>query len=80
MDYPTQLLQEALKLPENQRADMAARLLESLDPACEDRAESEWAEEIQRRLEQVQRGEVACVPWEEALRLIGEDSDDAPVT
>ncbi len=45
------LLEEALKLPDDQRADLAAELLASLSPAtpAEARTDEEWLAEIERR-------------------------------
>ena len=73
------LLAEALKLSVNARADLAAKLLRSLD---EDGASDEtdydatWSEEIARRLDDIDSGKVALVSEEEAFRIIDADSDD----
>lgn len=66
-----ELLREALGLPANERADVAAQLLASLDEdAAEDPAEVEaaWAEEIERRARRVVAGESSGIPWEEVRR------------
>jgi putative addiction module component (TIGR02574 family) len=66
-----ELLREALALPLNERADVAAQLLASLDDAkATDPAEVEaaWAEEIERRARRVMAGETAGVPWEDVRR------------
>lgn len=62
------LLREALTLPVNERADVAAELLASLDDAgAEDPAEVEaaWAAEIERRAARVIAGESQGIPWED---------------
>jgi putative addiction module component (TIGR02574 family) len=62
------LLQEVLKLPQRDRADVAAELLASLDDEpAEDPEEVEraWAAEIEWRARRVLAGESAGVPWEE---------------
>jgi putative addiction module component (TIGR02574 family) len=62
------LLREALKLPSEERADVAAELLASLDaPEAEDAAavQAAWAAEIERRARRVLAGESAGEPWEE---------------
>jgi putative addiction module component (TIGR02574 family) len=62
------LLQEVLKLPQRDRADVAAELLASLDDEpAEDPEEVEraWAAEIERRARRVLAGESGGVPWEE---------------
>ena len=63
-----ELLREALTLPVEERADVAAELLASLDEApVEDLAEVEaaWAREIERRARRVMSGESAGEPWED---------------
>lgn len=67
------LLQEALKLPHNERADVAAELLASLDdePAEElEEVEKAWAAEIERRARRVLAGGSAGVPWEQVKQRI----------
>jgi putative addiction module component (TIGR02574 family) len=62
------LLREALTLPIDERADVAAELLASLDDAAaEDPAEVEaaWAAEIERRARRVTSGESQGIPWED---------------
>jgi putative addiction module component (TIGR02574 family) len=62
------LLREALTLPAEERADVAAELLASLDEApLRDMAEVEaaWAHEIERRARRVMSGESAGEPWED---------------
>jgi putative addiction module component (TIGR02574 family) len=62
------LLREALQLPSEERADVAAELLASLDePAAEDAAamQAAWAAEIERRARRVLAGESAGEPWED---------------
>ena len=63
-----ELLREALTLPIDERADVAAELLASLDDAgAEDPAEVEaaWAAEIEKRARRVMAGESQGIPWEE---------------
>lgn len=71
------LLDEALRLSESERAELAARLIESLDPADDVDADSAWGEEIRRRLDELDRGQVRAVPWPEARRLIEDDVDES---
>jgi len=63
-----ELLREALTLPVEERADVAAELLASLDEApAQDAAEVEaaWAREIERRARRVMSGESSGEPWED---------------
>ena len=65
---PGELLKHALTLPENERAELASDLIDSLDPTIDIDAEMAWQEEIARRLEEVESGRVKTVPWEEVRR------------
>ena len=51
------ILQEALKLPSNERAAVAEQLIQSLDPVQETDVEQAWQQEIQRRLTEMKNGE-----------------------
>jgi putative addiction module component (TIGR02574 family) len=56
---------EALRLPEAERARLAAELLASLEGEAEDGVEAAWAAEVEKRKAQVARGEAHLVPWEQ---------------
>src|SRR5260370_24243085 len=60
-----ELFREASRLAEEDRAELAGRLLETLDGEPDEGVEVAWAEEIERRVRQIDSGEVATVPWEE---------------
>lgn len=55
----------AMHLSVSERAQLAQRLLASLDEDSE--IEQAWAEEIDRRLDEYERGAVQTVPGEEAF-------------
>jgi putative addiction module component (TIGR02574 family) len=59
------LLREASELPETERAELAGRLLETLHGEPDEDVEAAWAEEIERRVRQIDSGEVRTIPWEE---------------
>lgn len=61
------LLREALALPVDERAEVAAELLASLDDGTEDPAEVEvaWANEIERRARRVMSGSPPGPSWED---------------
>ncbi len=63
-----ELLREASELPEQDRAALAGVLIESLDPAPDSEVEAAWAEEIRRRVAELDNGSVKTVPWEEVRR------------
>lgn len=58
----------ALKLDEKQRAELAKRLLVSLEDQIDEDVEQAWSEEIKRRKEQVESGEVSTIPSEKVLK------------
>ena len=65
------VLADALLLPEDDRAEMAAELLASLHPEgvpFED--DPAWYAEVERRAERVRRGESDGIAWEDALAEI----------
>lgn len=63
----TQVLDEALHLPHPARAFLAERLLESLDAEPDFSLSEEWREEIARRCEQIDSGEVQLVSGEQVF-------------
>ncbi len=64
------LLEHALGLPENDRADLAARLIDSLDQHRDDDAPLAWDAEIARRIADMDSGSAKPIPWPEARRMI----------
>jgi len=60
-----QLFREAAELPESERVELAGLLLETIDGQPDEGVEAAWAEEIERRVRQIENGEVKTVPWEE---------------
>jgi putative addiction module component (TIGR02574 family) len=67
------LLAEALHLSEEDRGELADRLLDSIEPVLD----PSWDEEIRRRIEEVDSGKEKPIPWAEARRRIMEDDGDA---
>jgi putative addiction module component (TIGR02574 family) len=63
------LLSEALELPLDERAKMAADLLESLHDAEKD-VEAAWASEIERRVAAARAGELESTDWRTVLDRI----------
>jgi putative addiction module component (TIGR02574 family) len=71
-----QLLAEALQLPESERGDVAACLIESLE-AKDENVQAAWSSEIHRRIEELRQGKVKPLSWPEARRIIMEDADES---
>ncbi len=62
-----QVLEEALSLPPVERAELADRLLASLDSSPERKIDELWAQEAEGRLDAFERGEIKAVSLKEAL-------------
>lgn len=60
-----ELFREAAGLPDSDRAQLAGMLLESLEDEPDADVEAAWAEEVERRIRQVDAGEVTMIPWEQ---------------
>jgi putative addiction module component (TIGR02574 family) len=58
------VVRQALKLDEHDRAEVAARLLDSLEQADAE-AEGVWLAELERRASELESGAVQGVPWED---------------
>jgi putative addiction module component (TIGR02574 family) len=66
-----EVLREALALPLDERADVAAELLASLDEAAAERpadVEAAWAAEIERRARHALADESGGVAWDDVRR------------
>jgi putative addiction module component (TIGR02574 family) len=64
-----EILRAALDLPPETRASLANILLESLLTPAPDQAEIDaaWAEEIERRIKEIDEGKVELIPGEQVL-------------
>ena len=59
---------EALHLPISARAELAHKLLLSLDNMSESEIEEAWLDEAERRANEIDRGIVELIPAEEVSR------------
>ena len=64
------LLQKALSLSEEERADLACSLMESLDEKVDQGVESAWNDEIGSRIADLDSGKAKTVQWDEIRRRI----------
>lgn len=62
-----QLASEAMSLTSAERAQLAERLVESLDPSQIKQVQELWIEESLKRRDEVRNGRVQTIPGEEAL-------------
>ena len=64
------LLESVLKLPERDRARIAAELIASLDGEPEAGVEAAWLSEIDRRIAEEDQGKVPLIEWQEAKKQL----------
>jgi putative addiction module component (TIGR02574 family) len=65
------IFSKALSLPPDERAELAAKLLQSLDAdedVSEAEAEEAWDVEIERRVLELREGRVKAIPLEDVRR------------
>jgi putative addiction module component (TIGR02574 family) len=67
------LLSEVLDLPEQDRAEVAARLLESLEDIDDGGVDDAWAAELERRAAAVDSGQIVTSDWNVLRRRIERD-------
>jgi putative addiction module component (TIGR02574 family) len=60
-----ELYEQAAQLPETDRAELAGRLLESIEEPFDEGVEQAWAAEIERRMAEYRAGTVKTIPWSE---------------
>jgi len=62
----SELLEKALTLSTQDRGELAARLIDSLDDGPEEEGvEEAWQEEISRRMDDIRSGRVKTIPGEQ---------------
>jgi putative addiction module component (TIGR02574 family) len=65
-----EVLRDALALPSEARAALAGLLLESLNTEVDEDAEVVWANEVNRRVAELDSGAVETIPWAEVHRRL----------
>lgn len=64
-EQATHLLQKALSLSPEERADLASSLIDSLDPIAEEGVAQAWDQEIARRVSDLDSGRAKTVAWDD---------------
>ena len=62
---PNEILRNALKQTDTERARIAEALIASLDALPDRDIECAWQKEIDTRLREIDSGVVKCIPWED---------------
>jgi putative addiction module component (TIGR02574 family) len=65
-----QLLAEALRLSDEERAALAGELIQSLEAEVDPDADAAWSAEIRARLDRIDAGTARTISWSEARRRI----------
>jgi putative addiction module component (TIGR02574 family) len=73
MNDTDKLLSQVLELPQSERAELAARLLESLDSASDPAIDDDWSEEIERRCAASDAGTNVTSDWNDVRQRIERD-------
>ncbi len=60
-----ELYEKASELPAEDRAELAGRLLESIEETADEGVEESWAAEIEHRMAEYRAGRVKTIPWSE---------------
>ena len=64
------VLADALRLREDERAELAAEVLASLDGPADPDAEAAWETEIRRRIDAIDAGAMDFEPWDTVKQRI----------
>jgi len=64
------VIEEALSLPADVRLSLIEKLITSLNLPTDEEIDRLWAEEAERRVSQIEAGEVKLVPGEEVFSKI----------
>jgi putative addiction module component (TIGR02574 family) len=62
------LKKQALELSEQERAELAHMLIDSLHPDQEFESEEAWSEELKKRIDWYEQGESSTKPWSEVKK------------
>jgi putative addiction module component (TIGR02574 family) len=62
-----EIKEKASRLSEAEKAELALSLIESLDGPADPDVEESWRLEIERRVGQIERGEVQLIPGDEVF-------------
>jgi putative addiction module component (TIGR02574 family) len=78
MSSKQSVIAEVLRLSEAERLEVAEAVYESLEGPADAGAEQAWAQELARRMADIDSGRVKLIPWSEARpQIAGDDADGA---
>ena len=62
------LKKQALELSDQERAELAQVLIDSLHPEKEFESEEAWSKELKKRIDRYEQGESSAKPWSEVKK------------
>ena len=65
-----EVFREALSLPPEERAELADRLMSSLDPPSQESLDLLWGDEVEERLAAFDRGEIKAIPAKQVFESV----------
>jgi len=74
--HARQVLDAALRLSEAERLQVAEALFATLESEPEPEVDAAWAEEIERRTQEIERGLVEPIPWSVVKQTVGQHARD----
>jgi len=57
------IVNAAIRLPENDRLEIIEELLASLEPQSDNDVDAAWVAEVERRSDEIKQGIVRPIPW-----------------
>jgi len=69
-DEAKKLLEEALRLPVRQRARLVSSLIDSLEESDEADVEQAWIDEVHKRAQELETGQVRGLTWAQGRRIM----------
>jgi putative addiction module component (TIGR02574 family) len=64
------VVEEALSLPSDERASLVEKLISSLNLPVQEEIDQLWADEAERRVSQIEKGEIELIPGNEVFAKI----------
>jgi putative addiction module component (TIGR02574 family) len=70
VNLPAEIMSQVFALPADERYELAQHLLDSIDDSAAEELDERFIAELQRRREEMLRGEQVIVDWRAALSSI----------
>ena len=64
------IFSEAMQLDESERAELAVKLMDTLEPSVDAGYDEEWNQEIEARIRDTESGRAKSIPLDQAMLMI----------